>query len=101
MSRHSSRRFLWRDPRAKALQIGIATTLRFAPKALQVIKLMLAIGKNGTEERAEVQGAPTPEVMLRCEPQGRQWIFAPYPQDGAAIQVKQNTSTHVNVIKSR
>ena len=57
--------------------------------------------QDGTVERAEVQGARLLEVKLRCERQGRQWILAPDSQDGAAIQMKQNTSIHVNVIKSR
>ena len=65
------------------------------------IKLVLAVGKNGTVTNVETQGAPTPEVKSRIEQQTQQWIFEPYLKDGAPVNVKLNTTIKVNVIKPR
>jgi photosystem II stability/assembly factor-like uncharacterized protein len=65
------------------------------------IKLALQIAKNGTVTSVEAQGAPTPEVKSRIEQQTQQWIFEPYLRDGAPVNVKLNSSVHVNVIKPR
>jgi photosystem II stability/assembly factor-like uncharacterized protein len=63
------------------------------------IKLTLGIAKNGTVVSAEAQSAPTEEIKSRIEQQALQWIFEPYLKDGAAVNVKLNTSVRVNVIK--
>jgi photosystem II stability/assembly factor-like uncharacterized protein len=65
------------------------------------IKLILGIAKNGTVTSVEAQGAPTPEIKSRVEQQTQQWIFEPYLKDGAPVNVKLNTSVHVNVIQAR
>ena len=65
------------------------------------IKLALQITKNGTVTSVEAQGAPTPEVKSRIEQQTQQWVFEPYLKDGVPVNVKLNSSVHVNVIKPR
>ena len=54
-----------------------------------------------TVTSVEAQGAPTPEIKSRVEQQTQQWIFEPYLKDGAPVNVKLNTSVHVNVIEAR
>jgi len=65
------------------------------------IKLELEIAKNGIVRTALAEGAPTPEVKSRLEQQAQEWIFEPYLKDGVGVDVKLNTSVHVNVIRSR
>ncbi len=65
------------------------------------IKLALEIAKNGIVKNAVAEGAPTPEVKSRIEQQVQEWIFEPYLKDGVAVNVKLNSSVHVNVIKPR
>jgi len=65
------------------------------------IKLILGIAKNRTVTSVEAQAAPTPEIKSRVEQQTQQWIFEPYLKDGAPVNVKLNTSVHVNFIKPR
>jgi Photosynthesis system II assembly factor YCF48 len=65
------------------------------------IKLAVEIAKNGIVKTVVADGAPTPEVKSRIEQQAQEWIFEPYLKDGVAVNVKLNTSVHVNVIKPR
>lgn len=65
------------------------------------IKLAVEIAKNGIVKTVVADGAPTPEVKSRIEQQAQEWIFEPYLKDGAAVNVKLNTSVRVNVIKPR
>src|SRR5215510_186275 len=65
------------------------------------IKLVLEIAKNGIVRSAVAQGAPTPDIKSRIEQQAQEWIFEPYLKGGVAVNVKLNTSVHVNVIKPR
>jgi hypothetical protein len=65
------------------------------------IKLAVEIAKNGIVKTVVADGAPTPEVKSRIEQQAQEWIFEPYLKDGIAVNVKLNTSVHVNVIKPR
>jgi len=65
------------------------------------IKLTLTIAKNGIVTNVESEGAPTPEIKSRIEQQAQQWLFEPYLKNGERVNVKLNTSVHVNVIKPR
>jgi Photosynthesis system II assembly factor YCF48 len=65
------------------------------------IKLVLEIAKNGIVRNAVAEGAPTPEVKSQIEQQAQEWIFEPYLKDGVGVNVKLNTSVHVNIIKPR
>lgn len=65
------------------------------------IKLTITIAKNGTVTHIESDGAPTPEIKSRIEQQAQQWLFEPYLKDGERVNVRLNTTVHVNVIKPR
>jgi DNA replication protein DnaC len=65
------------------------------------ITLTITIAKNGTVTNVESDGAPTPEIKSRIEQQAQQWLFEPYLKDGERVNVKLNTTVHVNVIKPR
>jgi hypothetical protein len=65
------------------------------------IKLTITIAKNGTVTHIESDGAPTPEIKSRIEQQAQQWLFEPYLKDGDRVNVRINTTVHVNVIKPR
>jgi hypothetical protein len=65
------------------------------------IKLILEIANNGIIRSAVAEGAPTPAIKSRIEQQAQEWIFEPYLKDGVAVNVKLNTSLHINVIKPR
>lgn len=65
------------------------------------IKLTITITKNGTVTNVESDGAPTSEIKSRIEQQAHQWLFEPYLKNGERVNVRLNTTVHVNVIKPR
>lgn len=65
------------------------------------IKLTIEIAKDGVVKTALAEDAPTPEIKVQIERQAQEWIFEPYLKDGAAVNVKLNTSVHVSVVRPR
>lgn len=65
------------------------------------LKTTLLIDKNGLVESVDIKNAPskTLEESLRHSMMG--WVFLPALKDGAAVNIKLNTTAHVMVVQLR
>lgn len=65
------------------------------------IDLDLTVATNGTVSQVTVLKAPTPDIGARFANAAESWVFEPYVENGAPVQVHTTIKLKMQVIKSR